>query len=158
MIACFSKWKYILLFILLSGNISIITSCKNKEAKPPAALDTPVAGRIRIVADESFAPLLRQEIITFTDIYKDAVIDARYLPELKVTHEFFSSDENRLMIIARRLNNDEKPYFVQLGLTPREIKIAIDAVALVINATNTDTQLQYEQVADIINGKINVKK
>ncbi len=154
MIACFSKWKYILLFILLSGNISIITSCKNKEAKPPAALDTPVAGRIRIVADESFAPLLRQEIITFTDIYKDAVIDARYLPELKVTHEFFSSDENRLMIIARRLNNDEKPYFVQLGLTPREIKIAIDAVALVINAANPDTQLQYEQVADIINGKI----
>lgn len=154
MMACISKWRYLLLYILLSGNISIIISCKNKEAKSPAASDTPVAGRIRIVADESFAPLLRQEIMTFTAIYKGAAIDARYLPEMKVTHEFFSSEENRLMIIARRLYNDEKPYFVQLGLTPREVKIAIDAVALVINIANPDTQLQYEQVADIINGKI----
>lgn len=156
MMACIAtrRFNLICMLMLLTGNGTLFSSCKNKPEKSAAESDTPATGRIRIVADESFAPLLRQEIITFTDIYKNAAIDAVYLPELKVTSEFFGHEENRLMIIARRLMNGEKPYFEKLGLAPRETKIAIDAIAFVINKMNPDSQLQYEQVSDIVNGKI----
>jgi ABC-type phosphate transport system substrate-binding protein len=43
-----------------------------------------------------------------------------------------------------------------LGLPAREVKIAIDAIAFVINLQNTDTMLRYDQVMDILSGKISM--
>lgn len=134
--------------------ITVFFSCKNKKAADLQQTDTPKSGRISIVADESFAPLLRDEITTFSNIYEEAQIDASYLPERNVTDSFFSNENIRLMIIARRLQDEEKMYFEKSGLPPREIKIAIDAVAFIVNKANADSQLTYEQVADILSGKI----
>ncbi|MEO6168533.1 MAG: substrate-binding domain-containing protein, partial [Chitinophagales bacterium] len=116
--------------------------------------DTPETGCIAIVADESFAPLLRNEIATFSSIYKEAKINVEFLPEMKVASSFFGNADLRLMVISRRLYNDEKKYFEQLGLPPHEIKIAIDAIAFVINTENSDSNFEYNQIAEIISGKI----
>ncbi|MGB3075715.1 MAG: substrate-binding domain-containing protein [Chitinophagales bacterium] len=141
----------ITLIVAISGSIA----CKNKHEKPSSQSDNPSSGHIEIVADESFAPLLQDEITNFSQIYKDTKIDVRFLPELKMTTEFFGHENVRLMVIARRLYEDEKLYFEKMGLPPRETKIAIDAVAFIINPSNVDTQLTYEQVQGIMSGKIN---
>lgn len=134
--------------------ITVSTSCSKKKPLSQANQDTPATGQIRIVADESFAPLLRDEISTFTSIYKEASINAEFLPEIKATAAFFNDPELRLLVISRRLLESEKQHFEKSGLPPHEIKIAIDAVAFVLNTQNTDTNLQYSQVADIVSGKI----
>lgn len=126
-------------------------ACKNGSV---VSTDTPASGSIDIVADESFAPLIKTEISTFSSLYKEAAIHAKFLPEESEVAEFFRNPDIRLLIISRRLTEDEKKYFEQLGLPPREIKIAIDAVAFVINHENTDSNLQYKQIADILSGKI----
>ncbi|MEP7128128.1 MAG: substrate-binding domain-containing protein [Chitinophagales bacterium] len=139
------------MIVAISGSIA----CKNKNEKASAQSDHPSSGHIEIVADESFAPLVQDEITNFSHIYKDTKIDARFLAELKMTSEFFGHENVRLMIIARRLYEDEKLYFEKMGLLPRETKIAIDAVAFIINPSNADTQLTYEQIQGIMSGKIN---
>ena len=128
-------------------------SCK-RTTPTTTQSDTPSSGNIRIVADESCAPLLRIEASTFNKIYTNANLNISYLPEIDVTKAFFSDENTRLMIIARRLNEQEKGYFGKIGLPSHEIKIAIDAIAFIINPQNADSNLQYQQVVDILNGKI----
>lgn len=129
-------------------------ACKSKKPLPPEMTDTPISGKIAIVADESFAPLIKTEINTFSDIYSMAQIDASFLPEKEVVNSFFSSDKYRLMVLPRRLHDDEKDYFTRLGLPAREIKIAIDAIAFIVNLQNPDSNLTYKQAVAILNGNI----
>jgi len=55
-----------------------VVACNSKKIVPVEQSDTPASGIIKIVADESFAPLLRSEIATFCNIYDDADIQADY--------------------------------------------------------------------------------
>jgi phosphate transport system substrate-binding protein len=144
-------FRFFALPFLVTG---LFISCKNKAASNPENSDTPISGKIKILADASFAPLIKSEITTFSAIYPEATIDAGYLPEKQVTDSFFSSGKIRLMIIARRLQENEKSYFTKMGLPPREIKIAIDALALIVHDENPDTNLTYQQVIDLLNGRI----
>lgn len=141
-----------LLAVLIPVLVLFEISCNGPNRTNPP--DSPESGKIEIVADESFAPLLRNEITTFSSIYKEAVINAQYLPEMKVMAQFYSNPEIRLMIVSRRLYDDEKQYFEKLGLPPHEIKIAIDAVAFVISTENADSNLEYEQIEGIVSGRI----
>lgn len=148
------NWKHVNACFMTFFFLIAAVACNNKKTAPPEQSDTPASGSIKIVADESFAPLLRSEIATFCNIYDDATIQAAYLPEAEVLKNFFGRPEIRLMLISRRLLDQEKTHFEQMGLPAHEIKIAIDAVAFVLNNQNNDTSLTYDQVEQIVNGGI----
>jgi phosphate transport system substrate-binding protein len=138
------------LTVVLSGYF--FTSCGNSGK--PKLTDTPTAGNIVIVSDESYQPLISAEADTFMELYRNAKIAVRYLPEADVFKEMTNNDSIRLIISSRELNENEKTYFKGRKLIPITTKIAIDAVALIMNTENPDTLLKYEQVRDVINGKI----
>lgn len=148
------NWKRFNAFFVAFFFLIAVMACNSKRTVPPDQSDTPASGNIKIVADESFAPLLRNEIETFCEIYDDAAIQAAYLPEAEVLTNFFSRPEIRLMLISRRLHEQEKRHFEQIGLPAHEIKIAIDAVAFVLNNQNNDTSLTYDEVEKIVTGSI----
>jgi phosphate transport system substrate-binding protein len=52
------------------------------------------------------------------------------------------------------LNENEKIFFENRKIIPRTLKIAEDAIALVVNKVNPDTAITYEQLQSIIQGKI----
>jgi len=138
------------LIILLFG--CICASCSN--SKKPKLTDTPTAGNILIVSDESYQPLISTEVDTFMGLYRNAKIAVKYLPETDVFKEMTNNDSVRIIVAARELNENEKDYFKGRNLVPITTKIAIDAVALIVNNDNADTLISYEQVSQIINGKI----
>jgi phosphate transport system substrate-binding protein len=78
----------------------------------------------------------------------------RYLPEAEVFNQLLNNDSVRLAIVSRDLTDEEKSHFEKRKIIPRPLKIAYDAVALVVNKENADTAITYEQLNDIINGKI----
>ena len=116
--------------------------------------DTPTSGEIIIVADESYQPMIQAQIDTFMDIYKYARIHVRYLPEKEVFDEFLNNDSIRIAIVARSLRDDEKTHFDRMRIIPRTVKIAEDAIALVVNNDNPDTLITYEQLENILKGEI----
>jgi phosphate transport system substrate-binding protein len=109
---------------------------------------------VTIVCDESYQPLISVESDTFHSIYQYAKIHVKYLPEGEAFKELIQNDSVRLIISSRELNQSEKDYFNSRKLIPRVTKIAIDAVALVINNENSDSLLKFRQLDQIINGKI----
>ena len=116
--------------------------------------DTPTSGDIIILADESYEPLVKVQIDTFMDIYKYANIHVRYLPESEVFKQLLNDDTVRLAIVTRELKVNEQTFFANRKIIPRTLKVAEDAVALIVNNENTDTLVKFEKLKDIFSGKI----
>jgi phosphate transport system substrate-binding protein len=132
---------------------TFLTSCGSNSTHEKYT-DTPTSGEILIVADESYEPIVSVQIDTFMEIYKYAKIHVRYLPEAEVFNQLMNNDSVRIAIVARDLTKEEKAFFDSKKIIPRPLKVAADAIALVVNKGNADTLLTYEQLGDIITGKV----
>ena len=116
--------------------------------------DSPTSGNISISVDESFMSLTEFEVETFEGIYTYAVVTPHYKPEADVMKDL-KADSARIAIIARTLDSNEIKYFAAKKLHPQILKIAVDAVALIVNKENTAKRISELQVRGILSGKIN---
>jgi phosphate transport system substrate-binding protein len=132
--------------------LTILLSCSSKRHDP--FTDTPTSGEINIIADESFEPMVQAQIDTFLDMYKYAKIHVTYLPESALFKTLMENDSVRIAIVARALTEEEKEYFTSRKMIPRSLKVAEDAVALIVNKENPDTLITYAQLGEVISGKI----
>ncbi|MBN2633210.1 MAG: substrate-binding domain-containing protein [Bacteroidales bacterium] len=118
-----------------------------------ATNETPTRGSIRIIADDSFRPLVETEVNTFTGLYTNAHIDVIYKPEVDVINDFMH-DSAKVIVSGRKLNEDQIQYLRDSLIVARTITFAYDALALITNRENKDSLLKYETVRDIFLGKI----
>lgn len=124
-------------------------SCGN----PPKYTDTPTSGTIHITVDDSYKPMIEAEIEMFEENYKKAKINVTYASE-KEAFEDLMADSSRLIVVSRTLTDEEKAYFKQKVITPKEIHIANDAMAFIVNNDNPSAKLLYSQVKGIFTGEI----
>jgi phosphate transport system substrate-binding protein len=136
----------ILLFILLG------IGCDRINRDPYA--DTPTSGRIKIGVDETFKPVAEAELMVFEGIYQYAEIEPLYHPE-KDCFDLLLSDSVRIIIASRQLKAEEKKTFADRKIFPKELKIAVDAIALIINPANADTVMSLKTLEGIMTGRIN---
>jgi phosphate transport system substrate-binding protein len=115
--------------------------------------EAPSRGNIKIGADESFQLLMDTEIFTFQSLYDQAKITPLYKPELSVLEDFMK-DSIRCMVTTRNLTKNEEEYLKSRQIVPRTVKIAYDALALIVNNENADSLMQYTRVKDIFLSKI----
>ncbi|MEI7499006.1 MAG: substrate-binding domain-containing protein [Bacteroidota bacterium] len=129
----------------------LITACGgNTNLK---GSDTPTAGRIKVGVEESYQLMVEAEEYTFETFYKYAKIDAVYLNEADVINDFMN-DSVPLIIVNRKLSEQQVAYLKERQYIPKTTKIALDAVALIVNNENPDTSLFYQTVKEIFQGKI----
>src|SRR4051812_39026637 len=138
-------------FFLLVGFFPLFSACHSGPEKPTFT-DTPTSGEITVVCDESYQPLISVESDTFHSIYQYAKVHVKYMPEGEAFKELVSNDSIRLIISSRKLNASEEQYFRGRKIIPLVTKVAIDAVALVINNENKDSLIRFEQLKNIISG------
>lgn len=117
-------------------------------------LDTPTSGTIQIAVDESFQPIIESHVDTFQKLYSLAHVRAVYGPEATILQSFLDSDSVRDIILSRRLTKEENAFFASKQLVPVTTRIAIDAVAIVLNPANADTLLSVAQLQDLFSGKL----
>lgn len=142
---------YIPAFLLIS--LMVITgACKSAVSKMGTD-ERPTRGHIRIGVDEAYQLLARAEVETFEGIYTDARIDQIIAPEDSILR-LFLADSVRLMITSRSLTDNEVAYLRDKLVIARTTKIASDALALVVNKSNPDGMIQYNQIRDMFLGKI----
>ena len=144
------KIKWTFFFAVLLCVFGLACSNGSEERKNS---DNPVSGEILIVCDESYQPLIRVQLETFQAQYQYAKINVRYLPEAEVFEQFKTNDSVRLAITARSLDEAEQAHFVEMKIIPRETRIAVDAVAFVVNKENPDSLMSFERLRDVLQGK-----
>ena len=85
------------LLFLLPGILSFFFSCQSGPQKPTFT-DSPTAGEIMIVCDDSYQPLISVESDTFHSIYQRATVHIKYLSEGEAFKEFVNNDSVRAIV------------------------------------------------------------
>jgi phosphate transport system substrate-binding protein len=116
-------------------------------------VDTPTGGKMKTGIDESYRLLMDAEIYAFESIYKYAKIDTVYGSEVDIIN-LFLKDSLPLIVVNRKLTDEEEKYLTSNQIIPKTTKIAYDAVAFIVNPENPDSNLYYEHIRDIFTGKL----
>lgn len=142
--------KYLVLtnFVLIIFCIFLYSCKSNTEYN-----DTPTTGTITISVDETFKSIAQAEIDVFEGIYNYATIKPTYNSEIDAFN-LLIKDSVRLIISSRKLTNQEKEFFENKKFYPKEIKIATDAIAIIVNPENKDTLISIEMLKQILTGKV----
>jgi phosphate transport system substrate-binding protein len=117
-------------------------------------LDTPTAGRTKICCDDSYRLLMEAELFMFENIYKRAKVDTMFKTEADVINDFMN-DSVQLIVVNRKLSENQVKYLNERNFIPKTTKIALDGIAFIVNNENPDTLLYYKNIRDIFTGKIN---
>ncbi len=133
--------------ILISA-ILIVLGCVE-----PSKIDHATQGTVQVVADETLFPVIDALESAFEHTYPDANVTITYLPEAAAFNSFLN-DSNNVIVSARRLDALEEGYLSGNALNPRTAIIADDAVAILMNHANVDTNLTCNQVIGLLKGAI----
>lgn len=135
-------------FVLLVA----LSACKSKS-KDQGPTDTASSGVISIAADQSFEPIIQEEIDVFESLYPLAGIVPRYTTEVEAIN-LLLKDSVRLAITTRTLTEEELNSFHSRKFYPQTIKIATDGIALIVNRNNPDTLLSVRDFRRILTGGV----
>ena len=139
------------LIILSLLGVLLFSSCRNTPKDRHT--DTISSGVIGISADESFRPIIQQQIDVFENNYPMAGIVPFYVSEVEAIN-LLLSDSVRLAIATRTLTEQEKEYLKSRKFFAREIKIATDGIAVIVNNQNPDSLISVSDLRRIMTGKI----
>jgi phosphate transport system substrate-binding protein len=137
-----------LLYFLLA---LFLFSCQSKSKD--GQTDTYTSGVIRITVDESFQPIIQEELDVFEAQFPNAGIVPNYTNEVDAINQLLK-DSVRLAIVTRPLSLNEENSFKSRKFSPRSYKIASDAIALIINNQNNDTLITVNDIRRILTGEV----
>ena len=131
------------------------TSCM-KYKKPE---HTSTSGTTTMVCDNSCENIMNQEVDVFEYQYPDAHILVRYATQAEAFDSLFSLN-TRSIVVSRDLTPEEKRGLKakykkerNANINVRSAKIAVDAVAFIVNQKNTCEKLTVSELADIVSGE-----
>ena len=131
------------------------TSCLKYEKKQ----NTTTSGTTTLVCDNSFENILKQEVDVFEYQYPDAHVLVRYGTQAEAFDSLFSLN-TRTVVVSRDITPEEKRGLIakykrerKANVNVRSAKIAVDAVAFIVNTENTCEKLTVSELADIMSGE-----
>jgi phosphate transport system substrate-binding protein len=134
-----------------------LISCKTKKINP--VTDTLTSGTVHISVDESFRPVIDEQVKVFESSYPDAKIIVHYKPEADCLKDIIRDSVTRMVIVTRGLNWKEEKYFKDsLDYHPRWDELATDAIAIVVNSRSTDTIFTIERLQQQLAGLMGKKE
>ena len=125
----------------------LYSGCKNSDSSS----ETIIKGSTNVLVDESFQPLIEDQVAVFQGQY-NAKIMVSAKSEKEIIRAFLA-DTARIVVLSRKLNEDEKKHFEKLQIKPKITKIASDAIAFISNKNNKDTLISVQDVILFMQGR-----
>lgn len=132
--------------------VVLLAGCVERD-KTGKVVDTPTAGTIKIVVDESLRLLIDAEINAFEGIYQNAHIEVTYVSEGEAI-EALLTDSARLAIVTRKLVKSEEQSLNEQTIVPQQLKMATGGIALIANRQYPDTLITVDEIKKILKGNI----
>ncbi len=134
----------------------LCVSCKD-DKKRFVMSDTVSSGTINISVDESFKPVIDECIKVYESNHPDAHLIPHYKPEIECFKDLYS-DSTRLIIVTRGLTPSEAQYYRDtLTYIPGYMKVAWDAIAIILNKSNKDSLFTLEKLKNLMSNEWNEK-
>lgn len=139
---------------LISFAILSLIACEEnkKKAKVIAGDDTINSGTIHISIDESFAPIMDEQIKVFMSQNPKATIIPHYKPEAECLKDMLE-DSTRMVIVTRGLTPDEELFYKDtLSFVPMWGKLANDAITVLVHNNSKDSLFSVAEIKSMLNG------
>jgi phosphate transport system substrate-binding protein len=126
--------------------------CSDTSSSKDVSTETTSNGTIRISVDESFQPVMMEQIKVFEASFPKAKIIADYKSEADCFRDL-QNDSTRMIIVSRGLTDEEtKSYKNKLEYKPLYAELAYDAIAVVIHNTNPDSVFSVDDLKGMLAG------
>lgn len=146
------------LSLLLFGVVFLSAFSACKRATPAKNYnDTYTSGSLQFVSDDSFEPIVAQELYVF----KNDNPDANPVPIYKSENEavkLLLADSVRFALLSRDLTPDEKSVITQHNLPTVTTKFASDAIAIIVNESSADTATSVTEIKKMLRGEANTDR
>jgi phosphate transport system substrate-binding protein len=119
----------------------------------PERKETPTKGHAIVITSESVSPLIDSEKAKFEELYPDAKVTLEIAHAREAIARLFN-DTIKVIISSRALNAQEREVARKANLEIAEYKIAIDAIAIIVNPANPVDRLRTTQLDSILTGAI----
>lgn len=136
-------------------SLAVFEGCKQKDKNSVA--DASSTTNSKFVVDESFSPIVDEELYIFRALYPKFHPEVVYAPENDAVN-LFLSDSIRVAILARDLTADEYKVLAARNAHPYISRFAIDAVALIVNQASADTNITISEIKKMLNGNTKTDK
>lgn len=114
--------------------------------------DSPVKGTIHISVDESFQPVMEEQLKVHHSSFPNTTIRVTYQSEAACLRDL-QEDSTRMIVVARGLTEEEATvYQKNLSFKPLYGILAYDAIAVIIHRDRKDSLFTLQQLTDILNG------
>ena len=142
----------LLMFLLLW-----LPGCQPYQDQKAKLLDTPERGTINISADESFKPVIDEQVKVYESNHPGTKILVQYKPEAECLKDLLV-DSIRMIIATRSFSNAEKNFIVDsMKTSPQRMIVARDAVAVIVNPLAEDSLFTMKEIREILTGKFGKK-
>jgi len=136
-------WKYFLFLIL--------SACGTEKTDPNR--DTREKGTINVSADESFKPVIEEQVQVYQSDYPDVKIKVHYKPEADCLKDLMV-DSTRMIIVTKRISKEEIEFIEDsLKVSPDQMMMAHDAIAVIIHPDEEIRRFTMNDLKEICQGK-----
>ncbi len=138
------------LAVLLVGML-LFAACKDQQTNNKEQ-NAEANKTVYISVDESFEPVIAEQIKVFESAYPDTKVVAEYKPEAECIRDL-EKDSTKVVIISRELTRDETRFFdTKIEYKPQFDQVAKDAVAVIINVNNPDSVFTFNELKQLLAG------
>src|SRR5436190_23001315 len=137
------SWLKNILFTVSAS--ALVLSCE----EAPRHTDTLSKGNIDISVDETFKPVIEEQLKIFDSSYPEAKITVHYKPEAECFKDYFDN-KARIILVTRDLTKDEKELCSQKKIWPTAEALASDGIAVIVNNESADTLMDINSLTGIL--------
>ena len=120
-----------------------LVSCRNTKSNGDS--ETLYSGKIKIAVDESFKPIMEEELQVYHALTPEALITPIYCSEVEAMN-LFLKDSVRMVIANRSLTERELSSFHTRKFFPESVRMAVSGIALIINKNNPDSLISVNNL------------
>lgn len=127
----------------------VFVNCRNKVDK----YDSPIKGKIFISVDESFKPVITEQVKVYEASHPGTYIEASYKSEADCFRDL-QKDSTRMIIVSRGLSEEENQFYKdKLSFKVQWDILAYDAIVVIVNKQSKDSLFTIDKLRDYLSGK-----
>ncbi len=139
-------------FTALAFLILVMSGCKSFKEQEDELPDNSRKGTLHVSADESFKPVIDEQVKVYEANHPGTKIIVQYKYEAECLKDLLI-DSIRMVIVTRRYNEDEKEFIVDsMRKSPKAMTVARDAIAVIVNPQDPDSLFTMTEIRQILTG------
>lgn len=136
----------IIIFLASVIAVVILFSCNKKSDTIPQ--ETILTGKTTILVDETIKPIIEDQIQIFESQY-NAEIAMVAKSEKECLNDFLAQKE-KIVVLSRKLTDNESSVFKAKKITPKTTVFAKDAIVLIVNKEEKDSLIDFQEIIHFV--------